>query len=122
MTNLTLKRLAGVTAAVAAGAAALIGPAAGTAGAAQGAHCDRAARDMWSEGPGTDVIAQGCSIPDDDHRWYRIRVGTLVQTYYKTEYLDGGVARTRTVHDRSVRCLGHIAEKKTVHWFGCVPS
>ncbi|MEU6667058.1 hypothetical protein [Streptomyces sp. NPDC046727] len=118
----TLKRLIGTGAAVAACAAALLGPGAGSAGAAERAHCDRAERDMWSEGPGTDVIGHHCSVPDQDHRWYRIDVDSLVQTYYRTEYLDGGVARKKTVHDETVRCLGHIAEKDTVHWFGCVPG
>ncbi|MET8452191.1 hypothetical protein [Streptomyces sp. NPDC005209] len=120
--NLTLKRLLGATVAVATGATVLLGTGAGTANAVSRAHCDRAERSMWNSGPGTDVIGHNCSMPDTKRRWYRIEIDTLVQTHYKNEYVDGGVARTVTVHDRSVRCLGYTSNKGTVHWFGCPPS
>ncbi|MFF8729124.1 hypothetical protein ACF073_21885 [Streptomyces sp. NPDC015171] len=121
MIKLISKRVFGAAAAVTMAATALVGAGAGSAGAAERAHCDSAERDMWSEAPGIDVFARGCSIPDQDHRWYRIEIDTLVQKYYKTEYVTGRADRTKTVHDRTVRCLGHLSEKNTVHWFGCVP-
>ncbi|MFJ3307442.1 hypothetical protein ACIPSA_30975 [Streptomyces sp. NPDC086549] len=120
--NLTLKRLLGATAAVTTGVAALLGTGAGTAGAASRAHCDRAERDMFSYGPGTDVFGHGCSMPDNKRRWYTIEVDTLVETHYKTASFDDGVARTETLHNRTVRCLGYTSGNGTVHWFGCPPS
>ncbi|MGW1890101.1 hypothetical protein ACWCP6_07490 [Streptomyces sp. NPDC002004] len=125
--NLTLKRLLGATAAVATGVAALLGTGAGTAGASGGshsAHCDRAQRDMFSAGPGTDVIGHGCDMSDNGRRWYNVDIDSLVQTHYKRDYVDGGIERTETVHDTSVRCMGYISDddNDTVHWFGCPPS
>jgi hypothetical protein len=125
--NITVKRMLGTTAAVTMGAAVLLGAGAGTAGAdgsdGHRAHCARAERGMWTNRPGTDVIARGCGdLPDDRRSWARIEIDTLVETYYKTEYLDGGVDRRQTVHDSTVRCMGYIPQGDSVHWFGCVPD
>ncbi|MGW3954125.1 hypothetical protein ACWEKM_25105 [Streptomyces sp. NPDC004752] len=121
--NITLKRLLGATTAVTIGAAALLGAGAGTASAGGRAHCDRAERIMFSSsGPATDVFAHGCSLPDDKRRWHTIEIDTLVQTHHEMDYLEGKVDRTKTLHDRTVRCLGYIAKKDTVRWFGCPPS
>ncbi|MFE0514068.1 hypothetical protein [Streptomyces sp. NPDC058964] len=123
--NLTLKRLLGAAAAVTTGAAALLGAGAGTAGAAgdgHRAHCDRAERDMWSDGPGTDVIGHGCDMSDNGRRWYTIDVDTLVLTHYKGASVDDGVGGRETVHDGTVRCMGYISDNDTVRWFGCPPS
>ncbi|MGW4727810.1 hypothetical protein ACWEQC_01185 [Streptomyces shenzhenensis] len=121
--NITLKRLLGATAAVTTGAAALLGAGAGTASAKGRVHCDRAQRVIWSSnGPATEVIAHGCDLPDDNHRWYTIDIDTLVHTHHEMDYQNGKVDRTKTLHDRTVRCLGHIAKKDTVLWFGCPPS
>ncbi|MFF4548352.1 hypothetical protein [Streptomyces sp. NPDC001435] len=120
--NLTLKRLLGAAAAVVMGATALLGTGAGTANATGRAYCDRAERDMWHGGPGTDVIGHNCSIPNNKRRWYTIEIDTLVETYYKSEHLDEGVARTETLHDSTVRCMGYTSSNGTVHWFGCPPS
>ncbi|MEU7060254.1 hypothetical protein [Streptomyces sp. NPDC046197] len=120
--NLALKRLLGATAALTMGAAALLGTGAGTADAADSAHCDRAERDMWDAGPSTDVTGHRCSIPDTKRRWYTVEIDTLVQVHYKGDTLDGGVERTETRHDRTIRCLGYTSENGAVHWFGCPPS
>ncbi|MEU1409137.1 hypothetical protein ABZ471_44040 [Streptomyces sp. NPDC005728] len=120
--NLALKRLLGATAAVATGVAALLGTSAGTAGADDSVHCERAERGIWSEGPSPDVTGHRCSMPTTKRRWYTVEVDTLVQTHYKTEYLDGGVDRTETLHNRTIRCLGYTSTNGTVHWFGCPPG
>ncbi|MGV9995063.1 hypothetical protein [Streptomyces sp. NPDC003374] len=120
--NFTLKRLLGVTATVGVAATALLGTGAGTADAASRAHCDRAERAMWSSGPSRNVTARRCSMPDRKRRWYTVEIDTLVRIYYKTDNLNGGVDRTRTLHDRTIRCLGYTSGNGTVNWFGCVPS
>ena len=123
--NLTLKRLLGAAAAVATGATALLGTGVGTAAADGGhrAYCDRAERPIWTgEDPSRNVTGHGCSLPDDGRRWYTVEIDTLVQPHYKTEYLDGGVDRTETLHDRTIRCLGYTSSDDTVYWFGCVPD
>jgi hypothetical protein len=118
--NLTLTRLLGVTAAVTMGAAALLGPGAGTAGAASRAHCDRAEQDMWSSGgPSRNLTGHHCSVPNNKRRWYTIEIDTLVQTHYKRDTLDGGVVRTETLHNRTVRCMGYTSSNGRVNWFGC---
>ncbi|MFF9765295.1 hypothetical protein ACF1GT_01500 [Streptomyces sp. NPDC014636] len=119
--NPTLKRLLGATAAAATGATALLGTGVGTAGAAERAHCDRAERPIWSEGPSRNVTGHHCSLPSSDHRWHIVEIDTLVQPHHKTDYLDGEVDRTKTLHDRTIRCLGYTTSKDTVNWFGCVP-
>ncbi|MEU5532095.1 hypothetical protein [Streptomyces sp. NPDC020362] len=121
--NSTLRRLLGVTAAVATGATTLIGVGAGTA-AADGhhAHCDRAERPIWIDDPSRNMTGHGCSMPDNGRRWYVVDVDTLVQPHYKTEYLSGKADRTETVHDRTIRCMGYTSDKDTVNWFGCVPG
>ncbi|WP_251094274.1 hypothetical protein [Streptomyces sp. Caat 7-52] len=120
--NLTLKRLLGAAAAVATGATALLGTGAGIADArSERAHCDRAERPIWSEGPSRNVTGFGCSIPDQEHRWYKVDIDTLVQPHNKTDYVDGGVERTGTLHDRTIRCLGYTRDRNKVNWFGCVP-
>ncbi|MEU9448011.1 hypothetical protein [Streptomyces sp. NPDC048277] len=116
------KRLLGVTAAVAMGAAALLGPGAGTAGAADRAHCDRAEQDMWSDGPSRNLTGHSCSIPGGRNRWYTVEIDTLVQKHYKGDTLDGKVDRTETLHGRTIRCLGYTAGNDTVNWFGCPAS
>ncbi|MEU2059525.1 hypothetical protein [Streptomyces sp. NPDC013455] len=121
MTNRTTHRLLAAAAAVATGATALLGAGAGTAAASPRAHCDRAERPIWSEGPSRNVTARGCDIPDREHRWYVIDVDTLVQPRHETDYLDEGVTETRTLHDRTLRCLGYTTDDRTVNWFGCVP-
>ncbi|GGN79743.1 hypothetical protein GCM10011579_064520 [Streptomyces albiflavescens] len=121
--NLTLKRLLGVTVAVATGAAALLGTGAGAAGAASdSAYCDRAEQDMWSNDPSRNVTGYDCSIPTNKSRWYTIEIDTLVQTHYKGDTLDGGVDRTETLHNRTIRCLGYTSSNGTVNWFGCPPA
>ncbi|ANP56098.1 hypothetical protein J2Z21_003986 [Streptomyces griseochromogenes] len=121
--NLTLGRLLGATAAVAMGATALLGTGAGTADArGERAHCDRAEQPIWIDDPSRNVTAHGCSVPDSDHRWYIVEVDTLVQPHHKTEYLNGAVDRTKTLHNRTIRCLGYTSDKDTVNWFGCVPN
>ncbi|MFI2641904.1 hypothetical protein [Streptomyces sp. NPDC018610] len=121
--NLTVKHLLGVAAAIAMGAPALLGTAASPAVAAPGAHCERAEQDMWESGPSRSVTARDCSIPSYGKRWYTVEIDTLVQTHYKGDTLDGGVDRTRTLHDQTIRCLGYTsdADKGTVDWFGCPP-
>ncbi|MFI1168672.1 hypothetical protein ACH4UM_35205 [Streptomyces sp. NPDC020801] len=119
--NLTLKRLLGVTAALVTGAAALLGTGAGAAGAADGAYCDRAEQDMWSDGPSRNVTGHDCSLPADEGRWYTVEIDTLVQTHYKGDTLDAGVDRTETLHGRTIRCLGYTSSHGTVNWFGCPP-
>ncbi|WP_181797282.1 hypothetical protein, partial [Streptomyces sp. WELS2] len=98
--NSALKRLLGVGAAVATGATALLGTGAGTAEAAGRAHCDRAERPIWSEGPSRNVTARHCDLPDQDqdqdHRWYTVEFDTLVQPHHENDYVDGGVERTAT--------------------------
>ncbi|MFE9995569.1 hypothetical protein [Streptomyces avermitilis] len=120
--NLTLKRLLGVTAVVATGAAALLGTGAGTAGAADRAHCDRAEQDVWSGDPSRNLTGRRCSIPTHKSRWYTVEIDTLVQTRYKGDTVDGGVDRTRTLHNRTIRCLGYTSDNGTVNWFGCPPA
>jgi hypothetical protein len=120
--NITLKRLLGVTAAVATGAAALLGAGAGTAVAAGSAHCDRAEQDMWSGDPSRNVTGHRCSIPTDRSRWYTVEIDTLVQTHYNGDTADGGVDRTETLHNRTIRCLGYTSSDGTVNWFGCPPA
>ncbi|MFJ9821340.1 hypothetical protein ACIRU3_40010 [Streptomyces sp. NPDC101151] len=121
--NRTLKRLLGATTAVAAGATALLGTGAGTADARTArAHCDRAERPIWSEGLSRNVTGHGCSLPDNKRRWYTIEIDTLVQPHYKTDNLNGGVDRTETLHDKTIRCLGYTSDNGTVNWFGCPPS
>ncbi|MFF7974002.1 hypothetical protein [Streptomyces sp. NPDC007905] len=119
--HLTLKRLLGATAAVATGATALLGTGAGPAGAADRVHCDRAERPIWSEGPSRNMTGHRCSLPTDEHRWYTVEIDTLVQPHHKTDYLNGEVDRTETLHHRTVRCLGYTSENGTVNWFGCPP-
>ncbi|MBL1081195.1 hypothetical protein JK359_04250 [Streptomyces actinomycinicus] len=120
--NLSLKRSLAAAAAVATGTIALLGAAAGTAEAGGRAHCDRAERPVWSEGPSRNMTARGCSLPSRERRWYRVEVDTLVQPRQKTDYVGGGVVETKTVHDRTIRCLGYTSGSKgTVNWFGCVP-
>lgn len=120
--NLTLKRLLGVTAAVAMGAAALLGTGAGTAGAADRAHCGRAEQDMWSDGPSRNVTGHRCSIPTGKRHWYTIEIDTLVQTHHKGDTLNGRVDRAETRHNRTIRCLGYTSSHGTVNWFGCPPA
>lgn len=120
--NLTLRRLLGATATVAMGAATLLGTGAGTAGAADRAHCDRAERPIWIDDPSRNVTGHGCSVPDSEHRWYIVEIDTLVQPHHKTEYQNGEVDRTVTLHNRTIRCLGYTSDKDTVNWFGCVPD
>jgi hypothetical protein len=120
--NLTLKRLLGVTAAVATGAAALLGTGVGTADAAGRVHCDRAEQDMWSSGPSRNLTGHRCSIPGNKHRWYTIEIDTLVRTHYKRDTLDGGIDGTKTLHNRTIRCMGYISSKGAVNWFGCPPN
>lgn len=121
--NLTLKRLLGVTAAVATGATALLGTGAGAAVAADSAYCERAEQDMWSSGgPSRNVTGYHCDIPSDKSRWYTIEVDTLVQTHYNGDTVDGGVDRTETLHNRTIRCMGYTYSDGTVNWFGCPPA
>ncbi|MFS4094394.1 hypothetical protein [Streptomyces sp. AF1A] len=124
--NITVKRMLGTGTAVVMGAAVLLGAGAGTAGAdgdSHRGHCDRGERGMWTGRPGTDVIARRCgTLPDDRRSWARVEIDTLEETYYKTEYLDGGVDRKATVHDATVRCMGYLPQGDSVHWFGCVPD
>ncbi|GAA5055187.1 hypothetical protein [Streptomyces similanensis] len=121
--NPTAKHLLGVAAAITIAAPALLGTAASPAVAAAGAHCDRAQQDMWDNGPSRNVTALRCDIPSHRNRWYTVEIDTLVQTRYKGDTLDGGVDRTRTLHDRTIRCLGYTSDphKGTVNWFGCPP-
>ncbi|MFF0965797.1 hypothetical protein ACWDQO_32075 [Streptomyces sp. NPDC003703] len=118
----TLRRLIGVTAAAVTGAATLLVAGAGTAGAAERAHCDRAEQNLWSDGPSRGLTAYHCDIPSGRGRWYTVEIDTLVQTHRKGDTLDGAVDRTRTLHDRTFRCLGYTSEDGTVNWFGCPPS
>lgn len=121
--HLTARRLLGVAAAIAIAAPALLGAAASPAVAAAGAHCDRGDQDLWDDGPSRNVTARHCSIPSHKKRWYTVEIDTLVQTRYKGDTLDGGVERTKTLHHRTIRCLGYTtdADKGTVDWFGCPP-
>jgi hypothetical protein len=116
------RRLLGAAAAVATGATALLGTGAGTAEAVGRVHCDRIEQAMWSEGPSRNVTGHGCSLPDEKRRWYRIETDTLVRTDYKTDYLNGGINGTRTLHDRTFSCMGYTTDKDTVYWFGCPPA
>jgi hypothetical protein len=121
--NPTLKRLLGVTAAAAIGAAGLLGTAAGTAGAAvRRAHCDRVEQDMWSGDPSRNLTGHGCDIPSGKNRWFTIEIDTLVRKHYKGDTVGEGVARTETLHDRTLRCLGYTSDNGTVNWFGCPAS
>ncbi|GAB1332467.1 hypothetical protein [Streptomyces sennicomposti] len=119
----TVRRLLGVAATLAIAAPALLGVAASPAVAFSGAHCDRGEQDMWDNGPSRNVTARHCDIPAHNKRWYTVEIDTLVQTRYKGDTLDGGVDRTRTLHHRTIRCLGYTtdADKGTVGWFGCPP-
>ncbi|MFD5543847.1 hypothetical protein ACFWIJ_40140 [Streptomyces sp. NPDC127079] len=119
--NPTLKRLLGVTAAVATGMTALIGTGAVPAGArAAEAHCDRAERPVWKDqGPSRNITGHHCSLPEEKRRWYTVEIDTLVQPHYRTDYQTGAVDRTETLHDRTVRCLGYTVDHSTVNWFGC---
>ncbi|MFF7123916.1 hypothetical protein [Streptomyces sp. NPDC008240] len=119
--NLTPKRLLGATAAVSIGAAALLGAGAGTAGAAGRAYCDRAERPVWSGDPSRNVTGHGCSMPSNGRRWYTVEIDTLVLPHHKTDYRNGPVDRTVTLHDRTIRCMGYTTSGDTVNWFGCVP-
>ncbi|MFF8591851.1 hypothetical protein ACF061_10435 [Streptomyces sp. NPDC015220] len=121
--NPTVKHLLGVTAAAAIGVPALLVTGAAPAVAAQGAHCDRAQQDMWSNGPSRNLTAHRCSVPSHKKRWYTVEIDTLVQTHYKGDTLDGGVDRTRTLRNRIVRCLGYTSDtdEGTINWFGCPP-
>lgn len=119
--SLTLKRLLGVTAAVTTGAAALFGTGAGTAGAYGGAHCERAEQDIWSDGPSRNLTAHRCSIPSSGQRWYTVHIDTLVQRHYAGDTLDGRIDRSRTRHNATIRCLGHLSGNGSVNWFGCPP-
>ncbi|WP_330455684.1 hypothetical protein OIB37_01655 [Streptomyces sp. NBC_00820] len=122
--NLTLKRLLGVTAAVATGATALLGTGTGTADASGRnvrAHCDRAERPVWRGDPSRNMTSHGCSIPASKRPWYIVRIDTLVQPHYKTEYANGKADRTETLHDRTIRCMGYTSDPGAVNWFGCVP-
>ncbi|MFD8725813.1 hypothetical protein ACFV2H_49780 [Streptomyces sp. NPDC059629] len=87
-----------------------------------GAHCDRAEQDMWSGDPSRNLTGHGCSIATERNRWFVIEIDTLVRKYYKGDTAGGGVTRTETLHNRTVRCMGHIADDKSVNWFGCPPS
>ncbi|GGW14630.1 hypothetical protein GCM10018980_63850 [Streptomyces capoamus] len=118
----TRPRLLGAAVALATGTAALLGTGAGTAAASEKAHCDRAERPIWSEGPSRNVTARGCDIPDQRHRWYVIDIDTLVQPRHKNDYLDESLDGTTTLHDRTLRCLGYTRDARTVNWFGCVPD
>ncbi|MFF2124504.1 hypothetical protein ACFVW1_03720 [Streptomyces olivochromogenes] len=121
--NLTLKRLLGVTAAVVTGATALLGTGVGTAGASGRAHCDRAEQDMWSSGgPSRNLTGHHCSIPNNKRRWFTIEIDTLVRTHYKGDTLDGGVARTETLHNKTISCMGYTSDDGKVNWFGCPPA
>ncbi|MEU6813075.1 hypothetical protein ABZ920_29665 [Streptomyces sp. NPDC046831] len=133
--NLTVKLLLGAAAATATGAAALLGT--GAVGAAEragtaegvaargatGAYCDRVERGVWrSAGASRNMTGHRCSLPSDKRRWLTVRTDELVLTHYRTEYEDGGVDRTETLHDRIIRCLGYTTGGKgTVNWFGCPP-
>ncbi|MFE5403507.1 hypothetical protein ACFQ9Z_19625 [Streptomyces sp. NPDC056580] len=117
----TLKGLLGGVAAVSIGTATLLGAGAGTAGAAGGVHCDRAERPVWSGDPSRNLTARGCDLPSGEGRWYRVEVDELREAHHTTAYLDGPVDRTEKLHDRTIRCMGFIADGATVHWFGCVP-
>ncbi|MGW3207420.1 hypothetical protein [Streptomyces sp. NPDC001135] len=119
--NLTPKRLLGTAAAVATGATALLGVGAGTANATGRAHCDRAERAIWIDDPSRNMTGHHCSLPDDKSRWYTVEIDTLVEPHYTSDYLNGSVDRTETLHDRTIRCLGYTSENGTVNWFGCVP-
>ncbi|MFF0831845.1 MULTISPECIES: hypothetical protein [unclassified Streptomyces] len=119
--RLTPKRLLGGFAAVSIGAATLLGAGAGTAGAAGGVHCDRAERPVWSGDPSRELTARGCDLPSGDGRWYRVEVDDLVEAHHTTAYLDGPVDRTERLHDRTITCMGFIADGATVYWFGCLP-
>ncbi|MGW4561786.1 hypothetical protein ACWEN3_05040 [Streptomyces sp. NPDC004561] len=114
-----MKRISGATAAVATSVVALLGTGAGSAGAADSAHCDRAEQDIWSQGPGREATAHHCSLPSTKRRWYTVEIGTLVQKHHRTDDADSGVDRTVTLHDRTIKCLGYTSTNGTVHWFGC---
>ncbi|MGW3357175.1 hypothetical protein ACWDFL_17400 [Streptomyces bungoensis] len=119
--NPTLTRLLGAAAAVAAGTTVLLGTGAGTAGAAEDAHCDRAERPVWSQGPSRNVTGHGCSVPSRGGRWYTVEFDTLVQPHHRTDYVDSAVDRTDTLHDTTLRCMGYTTGGGTVNWFGCLP-
>ena len=127
--NPTLKRLLGATAAAATSAIALLGTGAGTADAAghsshsrHSAHCDRAERPIWSEGPSRNMTGHGCSLPDTKRRWYTVEIDTLVQPHHTSEYLNGKVDRTETLHDKTISCLGYTSGTGPVTRFGCPPG
>ncbi|MFJ7146888.1 hypothetical protein ACIQVT_01585 [Streptomyces sp. NPDC100445] len=122
MTNRTAYRLLGAAAALATGATALLGTGAGTAAASPRAHCDRAERPIWSEGPSRNVTARACDVPDQKHRWYVVDVDTLVQPRHRNNYLEESLAGTSTLHDKTMRCLGYTRDGHVVDWFGCVPD
>ncbi|XES01048.1 hypothetical protein HEP87_61865 [Streptomyces sp. S1D4-11] len=77
---------------------------------------------MWSSGPSRNLTGHRCSIPNNKQRWYTIEIDTLVQTHYKRDTLDGGVVRTETLHNRTVRCMGYTSSNGRVNWFGCPPA
>ncbi|MFJ9709249.1 hypothetical protein [Streptomyces sp. NPDC101234] len=77
---------------------------------------------MWSGDPSRNLTGHGCSIATERNRWFVIEIDTLVRKYYKGDTAGGGVTRTETLHNRTARCMGHIADDKSVNWFGCPPS
>ncbi|WP_406440108.1 hypothetical protein OHB00_32770 [Streptomyces sp. NBC_00631] len=119
--NFTPKGVLGAVAAVSIGATTLLGVGTGTAAAAGRAHCDRAERPVWSGDPSRNVTGHGCSVPSGERRWYRVEVDDLVQPEHTTEYLNGPVDRTETLHDRTIRCMGYTTDGDTLNWFGCTP-
>ncbi|GGU80025.1 hypothetical protein GCM10010260_10240 [Streptomyces filipinensis] len=120
--HLSLKCLLGAAAVVATGTTALLGTGAGTAGAADRAHCDRAERAVWTDDPSRNVTGHHCTIPTGKRYWYTVEIDTLVQPHHTTDYLNGTVDRTETTHNRTIRCLGYTSDHDTVNWFGCVPD
>jgi hypothetical protein len=117
-----LKRLLGATAAVGTCATALLGTGAGTADAYGRAHCDRAEQAIWIDDPSRNLTAHGCDMPDNKRSWFRVNIDTLVLQHHKDEYEDSPVDRTKTVHDRTISCMGYTTDKGTVNLFGCPPN
>ncbi|MEU6578440.1 hypothetical protein [Streptomyces sp. NPDC046805] len=89
------------------------------------AHCDRVERPIWSgDGsgdPSRNMTGHGCSLPDSKRPWYKVEIDTLVEPHHKTNYLNGEVDRTETLHDRTITCMGYTSDNGTVNWFGCIP-